>query len=92
MVNVEDSSYYSNESVKHIRAIVRNAYQFVSLEEISSTLNLENLTKEEAIAATQIAIWKYANSANVPDNFVNGQQEFTIKEGQAESVSLLFTI
>ncbi|CAM2078698.1 MAG: thioester domain-containing protein [uncultured Clostridium sp.] len=67
-VNVEDSSYYSDESAKHIRAIVRNAYPFVSLEEISSTLNLKNLTKEEAIAATQIAIWKYANSANVPDN------------------------
>ena len=67
-VNVEDSSYYSAESAKHIRAIVRNAYPFVSLEEISSTLNLENLTREEAITATQIAIWKYANSANIPDD------------------------
>lgn len=67
-VNVEDSSYYSDESAKHIRAIVRNAYPFVSLEEISSTLNLENLTKEEAITATQIAIWKYANSANIPED------------------------
>ena len=67
-VNVEDSSYYSDESAKHIRAIVRNAYPFVSLEEISSTLNLKNLTKEEAITATQIAIWKYANSANIPDD------------------------
>lgn len=65
-VNVESSGYYDNESAKHIRAIVRNAYPFISLETIASTLNLENLTKEEAITATQLAIWKYANDTQTP--------------------------
>lgn len=65
-VNVESSGYYDSNSAKHIRAIVRNAYPFISLESIASTLNLENLTKEEAIAATQLAIWKYANNAQIP--------------------------
>lgn len=65
-VNVESSGYYDNESAKHIRAIVRNAYPFISLETIASTLNLENLTKEEAITATQLAIWKYANDTKTP--------------------------
>ena len=67
-VNVEDANYYDDDSAKHIRAIVRNAYPFISLEEISSTLNLENLTAVEAITATQLAIWKYANAANTPSD------------------------
>ena len=67
-VNVEDANYYDEDSAKHIRAIVRNAYPFISLEEISSTLNLENLTAVEAITATQLAIWKYANAANTPSD------------------------
>lgn len=67
-VNVEDANYYDDDSAKHIRAIVRNTYPFISLEEISSTLNLENLTAVEAITATQLAIWKYANAANTPSD------------------------
>lgn len=66
-VNVEDAKYY-DDSAKHIRAIVRNSYPFISLEEISSTLNLENLNASEAITATQLAIWKYANNANTPSD------------------------
>ena len=67
-VNVEDAKYYDDDSAKHIRAIVRNSYPFISLEEISSTLNLENLNASEAITATQLAIWKYANAANTPSD------------------------
>ncbi|WP_195986711.1 SpaA isopeptide-forming pilin-related protein [Clostridium sp. D53t1_180928_C8] len=67
-VNVESSGYYDSDSAKHIRAIVRNAYPFINLETIASTLKLENLTKEEAIAATQLAIWKYANATQTPAN------------------------
>ena len=64
-VNLEDADYYSKDSAKHIRAIVRNAYPFISLKEISETLKLENLTAEEAITATQLAIWEYSNSVNI---------------------------
>lgn len=67
-VNVEDANYYDEDSAKHIRAIVRNAYPFISLEEISSNLNLENLTAVEAITATQLAIWKYANDTSTPSD------------------------
>lgn len=63
--NIEDAEYYSNESAKKIRAIVRNSYPFVSLETVSETFDIQGLTKEEAITATQMAIWNYANDEKV---------------------------
>ena len=63
--NIEDAEYYSNENAKKIRAIVRNSYPFVSLEDMSNIFDIKGLTKEEAITATQMAIWKYSNSQKI---------------------------
>jgi pilin isopeptide linkage protein/TQXA domain-containing protein/LPXTG-motif cell wall-anchored protein len=66
-MNLEDSSYYNEESAAHIRAIVTNSYPYVSLEQMKASLKAdgfegaEELTRAEIISAVQSAIWAYAN-------------------------------
>ncbi len=72
-LNLEDSDYYGPESAKHIRAILQNAYPFVSMEEMKAGLKagglssdfVDSLTRADLISAVQMAIWTYAN---VEDN------------------------
>lgn len=61
-VNVDDAAYYSEENANKIRAIIQNSYPFISLSQVSSLSNISNLTKEDAITATQLAVWKYSNN------------------------------
>ena len=83
-LNLEDSNYYTNEEAAQIRAIVTNAYPYVSMEQMKSNLaaegfeGAEELTRAEIISAVQAAIWAYANDEkgnytysqtfHVPDN------------------------
>ena len=75
-LNLEDCNYYSKASAQHIRAIVMNAYPFVTMEEMKSKLKAEgmnsefvdSLTRGDMIAAVQQAIWTYANSGESWDN------------------------
>ena len=83
-VNLEDSEYYGDAAAAKIRAIVTNAYPYVSLEKMKADLaadgfeNADQLTRNEIIAAVQTAIWaaantngeamKYGKSYNVSDN------------------------
>ena len=84
-VNVEDSDYYSESDAKQIRAIVRNAYPFQSLEYMQETFNIPTLTKGEAIDAIQFAIWNYANSYQ--GDLVNGSNE-NVKDLYNQLISL----
>lgn len=72
-LNLEDSEYYSDEQAARIRAIVTNAYPYVTLEAMKADL-AENgypyaneLTRNEIIAAVQAAIWACANSMTAED-------------------------
>ncbi len=66
-MNLEDSSYYNDEAAAHIRAIITNAYPFVSLDQMKANLAAEgfegaaDLTRADVIAAVQAAVWAYAN-------------------------------
>ena len=66
-VNLDDSEYYTPEQAKKIRAIVSNAYPYVSLEEMKASLAengfeyAEEMTRGEIISAVQAAIWASAN-------------------------------
>ena len=71
-LNLEDSSYYSDSSASHIRAILLNSYPYITMDEmkerlieggLSSTF-VDSLTRADMIAATQLAIWSYANAAD----------------------------
>ena len=66
-VNLEDSEYVSLDNAKRLRAIVENAYPYVSVEEAKAALKeagfaqADELDRSELIAATQAAIWTIAN-------------------------------
>ena len=66
-VNLEDSEYVSDANAKKLRAIVANAYPYVSVEEAKAALKeagfaqADELDRSELIAATQAAIWTIAN-------------------------------
>ena len=82
--NLENSGYYNEEHAAKIRAIVTNSYPYVTLEAMKADLAANGypyaaeLTRNEAIAAVQTAIWacantngepmRYAKSYNVSDN------------------------
>lgn len=63
--NISDGTYYSKENADKIRAIVRNAYPFISIEEVRTRSQISNLSVKEAIAGTQAAIWHYANDNDI---------------------------
>lgn len=71
-LNLEDSEYYSDVAASRIRAIVTNAYPYVSLEAMKADLAAEGLacagelTRNEIIAAVQTAIWAVANTNGEP--------------------------
>ena len=65
-VNVEDANYYTADNAKKIRAIVRKSYPFVSIDTVRTTFGISTLSEKEAITATQLAIWRYANKAESP--------------------------
>lgn len=74
--NLEDSKYYNSSSAKHIRAIVQNAYPFVSVDEMKANLKadgmnaefVDSLTRADMITSVQLAIWTYANTNDTWDN------------------------
>lgn len=69
-INLEDSGYYGAIASQHIRAILQNSYPYVSLDEMKANLKagglkadfVDSLTRADVIAATQLAVWAYANS------------------------------
>ncbi len=72
-MNLEDSEYYGEEEAAKIRAIVTNAYPYVSLEQMKQNLAKDGfayaaeLTRNDVIAAVQCAIWASANEVGAED-------------------------
>ena len=60
--NLEDADYFSHEQAALIRAIIRAAYPFTSLDSLRAAANLPELTSTEAVTAAQLAIWKTSNA------------------------------
>jgi len=66
-LNLEDSDYYSPAQAAKIRAILTNAYPYVSMEQMKANLAAENfayaadLTRSDLIAGIQAAIWACSN-------------------------------
>lgn len=69
--NVEESGFYSNADAAMIRAIVRNAYPFISLTELRARAGISGLTSTQAITAAQLAIWNFSNNASISHSNAN---------------------
>ena len=61
LVNVGDASYIDDTTASIITNIVKNAYPFITLDEIKEISGINTLTEKEAITSAQAAIWHYAN-------------------------------
>ncbi len=71
-INLEDSNYYGSAAAKKIRAILQNAYPFITVEEMRADLRaagydpdfVNALTRADMIAAVQMAVWTYSNNTD----------------------------
>lgn len=69
-LNLEDSEYYTDEEAKQIRAILSNAYPYVTVEEMKAFLKgagfeyADQLDRSEMISAIQAAIWSISNQGS----------------------------
>ena len=67
-VNLEDAGYYDNATAQKIRSVMLNGYPSLSLEEMRAELiaagfkGAELVDEGDALAATQFAVWEFANS------------------------------
>lgn len=67
-INLEDSTYFTADEAAHIRGIMQHGYWYDWTDEdlaaAATAAGITDLTKEQAMAATQLAIWNYANFTN----------------------------
>lgn len=69
-INLEDSGYYGTQAARHIRAILQNAYPYLTMDEMKASLKagglstefVDSLTRSDMISAVQMAVWTYANA------------------------------
>ena len=87
--NLEDAGYYSVGAAEHIRAIVQNAYPFISIDEMKAKLKagglnadfVDSLTRSDIIAGVQMAIWGYSNMNDEAERDLAMQYGGTIDQG-----------
>ena len=86
IVNVEDNSNIDKETADLLRNIVKHAYPFLSIEKIREITGLTELTKRDAIAGAQIAIWHYTNGIVFePTGDIKTLYEFYLNLGESET-------
>ncbi len=61
ITTLDEANYYDDESADKIRSILINSYPSMSLEDVASKYELEDLMEEEAFMATQWILWYYSN-------------------------------
>ena len=67
--NLEDSGHYSVSAARHIRAIMENAYPYLTVDEMKARLKaygldaefVDSLNRSDLIAGVQMAIWAFSN-------------------------------
>lgn len=64
-INLEDSTYHDTSNAGVLRSIVLKGFPSVSAEELGEAAGVENLTVGEAVAATQLAVWKITHGNRV---------------------------
>lgn len=83
-LNLEDSTYFTANEAAHIRGIMQYGYWYDWTDEdvaaAGAAAGITNLTREEAVAGTQLAIWNYANIE--PDRYIHFlDRGATVEEG-----------
>ncbi len=64
--NLETAGYFTDDSAAaKVRAIVLQSYPSLTIEALRQACHINDLTKGDAIAATQMAIWHYTNGESL---------------------------
>lgn len=67
ITNLDAAGYYDEAAAARIRSILLNSYPNMSIEELASKYQLEELIEEEAFMATQWILWYYSNPEGMVD-------------------------
>jgi len=82
-VNPEDASYFSDEVAARLRGIVTCGYRpdwtASDLSVAAKAAGLNSLTKDEALTATQLAIWTVANTNAYAGNVSDGRHKLAFR-------------
>lgn len=54
---------------KHLENILKNAYPYISIEEMQQRSGIKYIKKKEAITAVQYAIWHYTNNTDIESEY-----------------------
>lgn len=61
---IDKCNKFDRKICKHLENILRNAYPYISIEEMQQRSGIKYIKKKEAITAVQYAIWHYTNNAD----------------------------
>lgn len=59
--NLGDAGYFSSAAADKIRAVIQNAYPYITIGELRTRSGIAGLSETEAITGIQLAIWHLAN-------------------------------
>jgi len=90
-INLEDASYYDDETAANVRAVVRSGYRhdwtdadLIAAQQGANAWlkaqgmdTIESLTHAQAMTATQLAVWLNANSARLTDADYYGMHDYS---------------
>ncbi len=66
---IDKCNKFDRNICKHLEKILKNAYPYISIEEMQQRSGIKYIKKKEAITAVQYAIWHYTNNADIESEY-----------------------
>lgn len=66
---IDKCNKFDRKTCKHLEKILKNAYPYISIEEMQQRSGIKYIKKKEAITAVQYAIWHYTNNADIESEY-----------------------
>ncbi|GAB3942836.1 hypothetical protein GCM10028828_09560 [Corynebacterium tapiri] len=79
--NLSNSNPGANKARQQVSWLVLNSYPNVALEQLAAKYNAIGLTQEEAVTATQAAIWTISDNFNLDPSLDLSQRVFDVYDG-----------
>lgn len=66
---IDKCNKFDRNICKHLENILKNAYPYISIEEMQQRSGIKYIKKKEAITAVQYAIWHYTNNTDTESKY-----------------------
>lgn len=66
---IDKCNKFDRNICKHLEKILKNAYPYISIEEMQQRSGIKYIKKKEAITAVQYAIWHYTNNTDTESKY-----------------------